>query len=64
MAELQLLNQKNEFHSDIIAILLDKSKINRFKTVQDYCENNKLKLNKDQLPMFTKKIEKLLLSYF
>ncbi len=60
MAELQLLNQKNEFHSDIIAILLDKSKINRFKTVQDYCENNKLKLNKDQLPMFTKKIEKLL----
>ena len=60
MARLELLTQKDEFHSDVIQVLLDKAKINRFKTIQDYCKHHKLKINEDHLTKFLKKLEKLI----
>ncbi|MEK9726721.1 MAG: hypothetical protein VW397_01300 [Candidatus Margulisiibacteriota bacterium] len=60
MGEFKLLNQKNEFHTDVVSVMLDKAKINRYKTVHDYCKTQKLKLDESQLKLFTKKLEKLL----
>ena len=58
MAKLNLLDDKQQFHSDVIEILLDKASVNRYKTISDYCESNKLSLDEEAHKQFIKKIEK------
>ena len=55
----KLLDDKNQFHSDVVQVFLDKAQVNRYKSITDYCEQNNLKLDKSELLAFTKKIEKL-----
>ena len=58
MAKLRLLDEKQQFHADIIEIMLDKASINRYKTISDYCSSNKLSLDETDLEAFIKKVEK------
>ena len=55
----KLLDDKNQFHSDVVQVFLDKAQVNRYKSITDYCDQNNLKLDKSELLAFTKKIEKL-----
>ncbi|MGA0241522.1 MAG: hypothetical protein ACO3K7_00810 [Candidatus Marinamargulisbacteria bacterium] len=60
MKTFKLLTKNNTFHSDAIRLLMDKSKINRFKTIQDYCQSQNETLDATELKQFTQKIERLL----
>ena len=58
MGKLKLLDEKQQFKSELIDILLDKASVNRYKTLADYCEANKLNLDEEELKQFIKKVEK------
>lgn len=60
MAKLQLLDDKKQFHNEATQIFLDKAQINRFKTIQDYCKENKLKIDETEATQFLKKLERLI----
>ena len=60
MARLKLFDEKQQFHADVVAIFLDKSKINRYKTLLDYSNSNKLSLDKEEYQKFTKSVEKII----
>ena len=60
MARLKLFDEKQQFHADVVAIFLDKSKVNRYKTLLDYSNSNKLSLDKEEYQKFTKSVEKII----
>ncbi len=58
MAKLKLFDEKKQFHSDVKDIFNDKAILSRFKTINDYCKENKLSIDESDLNLFVKKIEK------
>jgi hypothetical protein len=58
MKKLALLDEKQNICHAVSDIFFDKSKINRYKTLVDYCKANDLVLDDKEHLLFIKKIEK------
>ena len=57
MKKLALLDEKQQPHADTVALFLDKSVINRFKSINDYQEN-KLSIDDSEQKLLVQWVEK------
>ena len=60
MSTLNLHDDKQQFHSEVVDIFLDKAIVNRFKTIEDYCKESKLSVDENELKQLTRKVEKII----
>ena len=45
MEKLNLIDENKQIHSDAIELMFDKAITSRYKTIRDYCDEKKYKLN-------------------
>ena len=56
--ENSLIDENKQVHSDAIELMFDKAITSRYKTIRDYCDEKKYKLEPNDLKVFIRTIEK------